>query len=200
MVKVSVVIPIYNVEEFLNECLDSIVYQTLEDIEIICVNDGSTDNSLDILNSYAKNDNRFIIISQENGGHAVATNLGMSLAKGEYLYLMDSDDILKITALEETYNYAKEKNADFILFQSLNYDMDENKYYKTNIYSMEHIADFVDESIFDYNDLEEMIFDIPVTPWSKLYKNQFIKDIGASFPEGLVFDDNIFFLGGSFQC
>ena len=200
MVKVSVVIPIYNVEEFLNECLDSIVYQTLEDIEIICVNDGSTDNSLDILNSYAKNDNRFIVISQENGGHAVATNLGMSLAKGEYLYLMDSDDILKITALEETYNYAKEKNADFILFQSLNYDMDENKYYKTNIYSMEHIADFVDESIFDYNDLEEMIFDIPVTPWSKLYKNQFIKDIGASFPEGLVFDDNIFFLGGSFQC
>ena len=136
MVKVSVVIPIYNVEEFLNECLDSIVYQTLEDIEIICVNDGSTDNSLDILNSYAKNDNRFIIISQENGGHAVATNLGMSLAKGEYLYLMDSDDILKITALEETYNYAKEKNADFILFQSLNYDMDENKYYKTDIYSM----------------------------------------------------------------
>ena len=177
MVKVSVVIPVYNVEEFLNECLDSIVHQTLEDIEIICVNDGSKDKSLDILNLYAKNDDRITVISQENGGHAVATNRGMGLAKGEYLYLMDSDDILELTALEETYNYAKEKDADFILFQSLNYDMDEDKYYKTDIYSMEHIADFVGDSVFNYNDLDEMIFDIPVTPWSKLYKNQFIKDI-----------------------
>ena len=193
MVKVSVVIPIYNVEEFLNECLDSIVHQTLEDIEIICVNDGSTDKSLDILNLYAKNDDRITVISQENGGHAVATNRGMGLAKGEYLYLMDSDDILELTALEETYKYAKEKGADFILFQSLNYNMDEDKYYNTDIYSMEHIADFVGDSVFNYNDLDEMIFDIPVTPWSKLYKTQFIKDIGAKFPEGLVFDDNIFF-------
>ena len=93
MVKVSVVIPVYNVEEFLEPCLDSIVNQTLDDIEIICVNDGSTDKSLDILNSYAKNDDRFTVISQENGGHAVATNRGMELANGKYLYLMDSDDL-----------------------------------------------------------------------------------------------------------
>lgn len=193
MVKVSVVIPVYNVEEFLNECLNSISNQTLKDIEIICVNDGSTDKSLDILNYYAENDNRFTVISQDNGGHAVATNRGMKLAKGEYLYLMDSDDILELTALEETYNYAKEKDVDFVLFQSLNYVMDEDRIYKSDIYSMEHIADFVGDSVFDYEDLGDMIFEIPVTPWSKLYNNQFIKDIGATFPEGLVFDDNIFF-------
>ena len=193
MVKVSVVIPVYNVEEFLKECLDSIVNQTLEDIEIICVNDGSKDKSLDILNYYAENDDRFTVISQENGGHAVATNRGMKLAEGEYLYLMDSDDIVELTTLEETYNYAKEKEADFVIFQSLNYAMDEDKIYKTDIYSMDHIADFVGDSVFNYEDLGDMIFDIPVTPWSKLYNNQFIKDIGATFPEGLVFDDNIFF-------
>lgn len=193
MVKVSVVIPVYNVEEFLKECLDCIVNQTLEDIEIICVNDGSTDKSLDILNYYAENDDRFTVISQENGGHAVATNRGMKLAEGEYLYLMDSDDMVELTALEETYNYAKEKEADFVIFQSLNYVMDEDRVYKTDIYSMEHIADFVGDSVFTYEDLGDMIFDIPVTPWSKLYNNQFIKDIGATFPEGLVFDDNIFF-------
>ncbi|WP_405291002.1 glycosyltransferase family 2 protein [Methanobrevibacter sp.] len=193
MVKVSVVIPVYNVEEFLKECLDCIVNQTLEDIEIICVNDGSTDKSLDILNFYAENDDRFTVISQENGGHAVATNRGMKLAEGEYLYLMDSDDMVELTALEETYNYAKEKEADFVIFQSLNYVMDEDRVYKTDIYSMEHIADFVGDSVFTYEDLGDMIFDIPVTPWSKLYNNQFIKDIGATFPEGLVFDDNIFF-------
>lgn len=193
MVKVSVVIPVYNVEEFLKECLDSIVNQTLEDIEIICVNDGSKDKSLDILNFYAENDDRFTVISQENGGHAVATNRGMKLAEGEYLYLMDSDDVVELTALEETYNYAKEKDADFVIFQALNYVMDEDRIYKTDIYSMEHIADFVGDSVFNYEDLGDMIFDIPVTPWSKLYNNQFIKDIGATFPEGLVFDDNIFF-------
>ena len=193
MVKVSVVIPVYNVEEFLKECLDSIVNQTLEDIEIICVNDGSKDKSLDILNYYAENDDRFTVISQENGGHAVATNRGMKLAEGEYLYLMDSDDIVELTTLEETYNYAKEKDADFVIFQSLNYVMDEDRIYKTDIYSMDHIADYVGDSVFNYEDLGDMIFDIPVTPWSKLYNNQFIKDIGATFPEGLVFDDNIFF-------
>lgn len=193
MVKVSVVIPVYNVEEFLKECLDSIVNQTLNDIEIICVNDGSNDKSLDILNYYAEHDDRFTIISQENGGHAVATNRGMKLAKGDYLYLMDSDDILELTALEETYNYAKKKDVDFVIFQSLNYVMDEDKIYKTDIYSMDKIADFVGESVFNYKDLGDMIFEITVTPWSKLYRNQFIKDIGATFPEGLVFDDNIFF-------
>ena len=107
MVKISVVIPVYNVENYLEECLDSIVNQTMKDIEIICVNDGSTDGSLNILNDYAARDERFTVVSQENGGHAVATNRGMSMATGKYLYLMDSDDILKVeTALEDTYKIA----------------------------------------------------------------------------------------------
>ena len=89
MVKVSVIIPTYNVEEFLGECLECIVNQTLKDIEIICINDGSTDKSLEILNDYASNDNRIKVISQENKGHAAASNKGMDLSTGEYLYLMD---------------------------------------------------------------------------------------------------------------
>lgn len=109
MVKVSVVIPVYNVEDFLEECLESITNQTLTDIEIICVNDGSKDRSLDILNEYAQKDSRITVIDQENGGHAVATNRGMDLACGDYLFLMDSDDILDLKALELTYNLAEEK-------------------------------------------------------------------------------------------
>lgn len=193
MVKVSVVIPVYNVEKFLGECLDSIVNQSLEDIEIICINDGSTDNSLNILNDYAKKDNRIIISSQKNGGHAVATNKGMKMAKGKYLYLMDSDDILELTALEETYKYAEQKNADVVLFQSMNYDNDENKYYKSELYSMDSVADFIGDSVVNFEDLGELIFKIPVTPWSKLYNNSFIKKINVKFPEGLIFDDNVFF-------
>ncbi|WP_052331736.1 glycosyltransferase family 2 protein [Methanobrevibacter oralis] len=193
MVKVSVVVPVYNVEKYLEECLDSIVNQTLEDIEIICVNDGSTDNSLDILNRYAKHDKRITIISQENKGHAVATNKGIELTSGEYLYLMDSDDIIELNTLKETYEYAKEKDADFVIFQSINFDQSSGKYYKSDFYSMDIVADIIGDSVVNYKDLGIFIFRISVTPWSKLYNNNFIKSIGAKFPEGLIFDDNIFF-------
>lgn len=194
MVKVSVVIPVYNVEDYLVECLDSIVNQTLKDIEIICVNDGSTDNSLNILNEYAAKDNRFTVFSQENGGHAVATNKGMEFAKGKYLYLMDSDDILKVeTALEDTYNLAEEKNVDFVLFQAINYYMDKNELIKKENYSMNKLADFIGDKVFNWKDIKDYIFSITVTPWSKLYNREFIEKSGAKFPEGLVFEDNVFF-------
>lgn len=193
MVKVSVVIPVYNVEDFLGECLDSITNQTLDDIEIICVNDGSSDRSLEILNEYASNDDRFTVVSQENGGHAVATNRGISLAKGEYLYLMDSDDILKLNALEDTVKIAEEKNVDFVIFQAINYYMDKNEYKEQENYSMNKLADFVGEDVFNWRDIKEYLFSITVTPWSKIYRRDFIEKSGAKFPEGLVFDDNVFF-------
>ena len=136
MVKVSVVIPVYNVEDFLAECLDSICNQTLEDIEIICVNDGSKDSSLDILNDYAADDSRITVLDQENGGHAVATNRGMELAQGKYLFLMDSDDILDLNALELSYNLAEEKQVDFVIFQAINYYMDKNQLIEEENYSI----------------------------------------------------------------
>lgn len=193
MVKVSVVIPIYNVEKYLEDCLNSIVYQTLKDIEIICIDDGSTDNSLKILNRYAKNDSRIIVISQENMGHAAATNRGMDIAKGEYLYLMDSDDIIKLNALEDTYRISKSKNLDLLIFKSINYYELENKFYETEVYSMGNLFKKVGNNIFTYKDIPDVLFDISVTPWSKLYNLDFIRRINARFPEGLIFDDNVFF-------
>lgn len=193
MVKVSVVIPVYNVEDFLEECLESITNQTLTDIEIICVNDGSKDRSLDILNKYAQKDSRITVIDQENGGHAVATNRGMDLACGDYLFLMDSDDILDLKALELTYNLAEEKSVDFVIFQAINYYMDKDEYLEEENYSMNALADYVGESVFSYRDIRDYVFDITVTPWSKLYKREFIEENKIRFPEGLVFDDNVFF-------
>ena len=193
MAEISVVVPVYNVEEFLEECLDSIVNQTFRDIEIICINDGSTDGSLAILNRYQSLDDRFTVVSQENSGHAVATNRGMELSKGKYLFLMDSDDKLELTAFEELYNYAEEKDVDFVIFQAMNYVMDEDRYYESDLYSLKKLINRVGDKIFNYKDINDLIFDIPVTPWSKLYKTDFIKSSGAKFPEGLVFDDNVFF-------
>lgn len=194
MAKVSVVIPVYNVEDYLGECLDSIINQSLKDIEIICINDGSTDNSLGILKRYAEKDDRIILLSQENQGHAVATNKGIRMATGEYLYLMDSDDIVKLNALEDTFNLCKSKNLDFIIFKAINYYEKEDKFYETEVYSMQNLLKSVGENVFTYKDIpDDVLFNMSVTPWSKLYKREFIINCGAKFPEGLIFDDNVFF-------
>ena len=105
MVKVSVIIPVYNVEQYLKECLDSVINQTLKDIEIICINDGSTDGSLKILEKYESLDDRIVVFSQENSGLSATRNKGMQLSSGEYVYFMDSDDYLELNALEELYNF-----------------------------------------------------------------------------------------------
>ena len=94
MPKISVIIPVYNVEKYLRECLDSLLNQTFKDIEIICVNDGSTDGSLNILNEYASKDSRFIIINQNNQGLSAARNNGLNVAKGDYVAFLDSDDYI----------------------------------------------------------------------------------------------------------
>ena len=94
--KVSVIIPVYNVEQYLRECLNSVIKQTLKEIEIICVDDGSTDNSLDILKEYAEKDHRITIITQKNLHAGVARNAGLSIAKGEYLSFLDSDDFFEL--------------------------------------------------------------------------------------------------------
>lgn len=91
---VSVIIPVYNIEKFLSACLDSVCSQTLKDIEIICVDDGSTDSSLAILHRYKKQDERVIVLTQQNQGAGAARNYGLSIAKGEYLAFLDSDDFL----------------------------------------------------------------------------------------------------------
>lgn len=200
MVKISVVIPVYNVEKYLEDCLESILKQTLTDIEIICVNDGSKDNSLEILNKYARKDKRMTVISQENMGHAVATNRGIALAKGEYLFLMDSDDIIETNALELTYNKAIETDVDFVLFKAINYNNQNNEYYETKSYSMNEVYGRVKDSIFNYDDVKDLIFTISVTPWSKLYKRKFIIENNIIFPEGLIFDDNIFFWEAFFNA
>lgn len=109
---VSVIIPVYNVENYLRQCLDTVINQTLQEIEIICINDGSTDNSLKILEEYAKKDNRIIILSQENKGSGPTLNNGISKSTGEFIAIMDSDDYYPSSyVLEYLYKIAKKTNV-----------------------------------------------------------------------------------------
>ena len=121
--KVSVIIPIYNVQNFLIDCLDSIVKQSLKEIEIICVNDGSTDDSLSLLLNYSKIDNRIMIIDQRNRGLSEARNTGIKFSNGEFIYFLDSDDLLRLNALYELYEYSKKYNLDIIYFQSIEFKL-----------------------------------------------------------------------------
>ena len=124
MVKLSVIVPCYNVEKYLSECLDSILNQTFEDIEIICINDGSTDNTQDILDSYLKKDKRIKVISQHNQGLSMARNVGLKNVTGEYVTFIDSDDYFELTAFEETLKIVEEKSLDLLIFKLINFDAD----------------------------------------------------------------------------
>lgn len=112
MTKVSIIVPVYNNEKYLKECLESLTNQTLTDIEIICINDGSEDKSGNILEEFKNKDDRFIVINQENQGVSVARNYGLKIAKGEYVGFVDSDDYIDLDYYEKLYNNAKEHNAD----------------------------------------------------------------------------------------
>ena len=117
MIKVSVILPVYNVAPYLDETFASLLSQTLQEIEIIAVNDGSKDNSEDIIKKYAQQDARISYFSQENQGQSAARNLALQHAKGEYIYMMDSDDVLaNPDALRICYEYAEQIKADFIFF------------------------------------------------------------------------------------
>ncbi len=118
MPQISVIIPVYNTEKYLREAVDSILNQTFRDIEVIAINDGSTDNCLEILLEYAQKDNRVKIFSQENKGLSLTRNFGLDNSNGRYIYFFDSDDILGSTALEKTYDKCEKDNLDFCFFDA----------------------------------------------------------------------------------
>ena len=193
MYKLSVIIPVYNVENYLRECLDSITNQTVKDIEIICIDDGSSDNSPDILKEYQKKDSRIKIITKENGGQASARNLGIKEAQGEYIAFIDSDDFIEAEMLEKLYTKAKDDNLDIAMCKIATYD-NQTEEIKDNVwyYMLGVFRDF-DKDIFNHKDTREFTCHIAVTPYNKIYKTTLLKENNILFPEGLIFEDEKFF-------
>ena len=187
---ISVIIPVYNVESYLNECLDSVCKQSFKDIEIICVNDGSTDESLEILSSYAKKDSRVRIITQENGGPGHARNVGLMHASGEYVLFVDSDDFLCENALEELYFNASSNNSDVVIFNFFIYDGN----YSPTGFPLEEIFGNVDynDFTFNYNDIKMYVMYDYFAVWFKMYKKEFLDKYRLSFPIGIAYEDVLF--------
>lgn len=174
MPKVSVVVPIYNVEKYIKKCLDSLVNQTLQEIQIILVNDGSTDESGNIAKEYAsKYTNKIIYLEKENGGLSDARNFGMRYTEGEYIAFLDSDDYVENTMYEEMYNKALQENSDYVECDFLWEYPDKTKKDKRN----------------SYNNKKEMLTNVRVVAWNKLIKREILEKNNISFPKGLRYED-----------
>ncbi len=202
MVDVSIIVPIYNGEKYLNQCLDSISNQTLKNIEIICVNDGSTDKTSSILNSYSSKDNRFKIINTENHGQGSARNTALNEAKGEYIAFIDADDWIELNSIELLYENAKLNDLDMLFFQMVNYMQSSDTFVSTDLYDIKSFENNgIDENmVFNHNTTQDFLFEIPVGPVSKLYKRQFLESNNIRFSEGIYFEDNAFFYNAYFYC
>ncbi len=188
MLKVSVIVPIWNVEKYLPKCLDSLINQTLKDIEIICINDGSPDNCLNILKEYEAKDNRIIIIDQKNHGQGHARNSGLKIAKGEYIMFCDPDDYYELSMCEEMYNTIVDNDCDIVICKInsiyfANFDRkeaDENWYNKFKFNGKQNINDNV------------IMYTIE-SPVVKIYKNSIITNFNIRFPNGILYEDNAFY-------
>lgn len=178
MPKISIIIPVYNAEEYLEECLLSIGQQTFGDFEILAINDGSTDNSLEILNQYQEKEPRLKIFSQENKGVSAARNLGLENATGEYIGFVDADDWLHSQTLGTYIIALSEENSDIVISQFL-LKKDNSIEQKCNV------------QIYDRQDVEVKIFpkfiesDVYNSVCNKLYKSDLIKKANAQFPVGV---------------
>lgn len=193
MVEISVIIPIYNCEEFLDDSVGGILNQTFKDIEVICVDDGSTDGSLDRLNEFAQKDSRVHVFHQENQGGGIARNFAMTKATGKYLYFMDADDIIYPEALDACYRLCEEKDLDFVLFKAISYFEDLGKYEEHEYFTMSKLYECVGDEVFSFEDVGDLIVNFSVTPWGKLYNREFVMKSGAQFAHQLSFHDNKFF-------
>ena len=182
--KVSIIVPVYNVERYLKRCLNSLVNQTLPDIEIICINDGSTDNSLSILEKYSKADNRIKVITQVNSGQAVARNNGILKALGEFVCFVDSDDWVDLDFCEKLYEAATRTHSDIAVAGMIRLHTLRKKY---------HLK-FDEEKVLTDNNEKFAMLDIPDKSYScgRLYRRDFLINSGLTFEPNRVFEDAIF--------
>ena len=193
MAKISIIIPYQNVENYIEKCLNSVKNQTLSDIEIICVNDCSEDNSLQIVQKFVDEDNRFKNINlTQKSGQATARNEALKIATGEYIGFVDSDDWVDEKMFEKLYTKAISNNTDITMCQALLFNNETSLTSTNDYYSLYNLKNIQDKT-FNYNDVIENILDINVVIWNKIFKREFLNKINSKFEDGHIFEDLPFF-------
>jgi glycosyltransferase involved in cell wall biosynthesis len=190
-VKISVIIPVFNVELYLRQCLDSVINQSLQEIEILCINDGSTDHSLSILKEYATKDDRIRVIDKENEGQGVARNIAIKQATGEYLGFVDSDDWIEANMFQALYTSAKTFDSDVTLCEYQHFDQDTGIISQADWHKLPIDVKF-DGKTFCWEEINEVGFLINSGPWNKIYRKDFVTKNNIEFAPGLHYQDVLF--------
>jgi len=189
--KVSVIVPVYNTEKYLEQAVLSLLNQTLKDIEIILINDGSTDNSLEVLSRLAVNDSRIRVLTQVNGGPSKARNLGVSVSSGRYLYFMDSDDYISAYTLEECFIKSEGLNLDFLFFDAEQFS--ENKSLTPGVsYDRKGM---IEEKVYDGAEILNFLLDkklYRVSPCLIFISREYYIKAKLEFFEGIIHEDELF--------
>ena len=188
---VSVVVPIYNAEEYIAECLDSILGQSYRDLEIVCVDDGSKDHSRDIICDYAKKDSRIKLLKQERKFAGVARNRGTEASKGKYIIFLDADDFFDIQLIEKMVEKAEHTDADIVICNSQGYDEDKGKIYALKGALNKEVVPSKD--FFSRREIPDFIFQLTAGwPWDKLYRLDFVRRKGLYFQDTRAANDELF--------
>ncbi len=206
MPEISVIIPFYNSEKYLNECIDSVLRQTFEDFEVICVDDCSSDNSVEIIKEYSKKDNRVRLLqNKQNSGPGASRNLGVDNAKGKYIFFLDSDDFICIEILKILYDTLKETDSDTVISRTITFcddEFNEDLQKKANVFGPHLLC------------REEPIKNFIVTPenyceayeklscivWGRLYKKEFFTKNHLRFIEKVYNHEDIGFFFKYLAC
>ena len=197
---ISVIVPVYNVEKYLAKCLDTVLAQTFTDIEVICVNDGSTDGSRKILEEYSKKDSRIKIVDKENGGLSSARNAGMKIATGEFISFVDSDDWIDETMLEKLHQNITSLNTDIAICAVHQFDEEKQEIDDScEYFTLGYFDESFNNKAFSYVETKPFLLDVCVMAWNKLYRKSFLDECRVEFPEGLVFEDGPFFFSIFFK-
>jgi len=182
---ISIIIPVYNVEKYLRQCLDSVFAQTIMDFEVICVDDGSTDSSPQILQEYSLKYSNLIVYTQQNGGMSAARNAGMELATGKYIGFVDSDDFIDPDMYRLMIERAEKDGSQIVVSNPYIYDM---KTKKTYVYR--NMVDFFHLSqLGAFNPLDNIRIFEYIGPWDKIYETNFLKGNNLKFPLQRIFED-----------
>lgn len=188
---ISIVIPVYNAEKYVGQCLDSLISQTYRRLEIICVDDGSTDSSREIIHEYEKKDARICLVTQEHSNAGAARNKGLKIAGGEFIAFLDSDDFFETAMMEKMVEKAISAQADCVICRNIFYDNKWGLYNDMGLVRFRN-ARIPDWNAFSKDDISDCIFQLTASAWDKLYRMSFIRKNGLLFQEQNTNNDVLF--------
>lgn len=192
--KLSTIIPVYNAEKYLNRCLDSILSQDIEPQEIICVDDGSTDRSLEILRNYEKAHDNIHVLTQKNSYAGTARNNGLAIAKGEYVHFMDADDYILPGAYAKVYETAKAYSADYVKTRSKTFDMQSGNLIDNNYFSMSAFPESIYGKLCSLNDCQDVLLKTARAPWTSFVKRSYLIEHNIKFNSLKCVNDRSFYM------